>query len=108
MPQPGWSARNARSSCSGRILTPGRSRSVNSCRGTTISDRGPPTAINSDVNKTHTPRDWLPYNAILGYRPRPGTVVTAVATRGADNVFRAVYTIDASGARVISINAWLV
>ncbi len=58
-----------------------------------------PKAINSGVNKTHTPWDWLPYNAILGYRPRPATAVTAVATRGEETVFRAVYTIDASGVR---------
>lgn len=58
-----------------------------------------PKAINSGVSKTHTPWDWLPYNAVLGYRPRPNTAVTAVAMRGEELVFRAVYTIDASGAR---------
>ena len=58
-----------------------------------------PKAVNSGVNKTHTPWDWLPYNAVLGYRPRPDTAVTAVAMRGEELVFRAVYTIDASGAR---------
>ncbi|MFI4999386.1 MAG: hypothetical protein ACHQK9_05860, partial [Reyranellales bacterium] len=58
-----------------------------------------PKAVSVGVVKTHTPSEWLPYDKVLGYRPRPNTEVKAVATRGDEIVFRTVYSIDGSGAR---------
>jgi hypothetical protein len=59
-----------------------------------------PKPAGAGVVKTHTPSEWIPYNKILGYRPRPNTEVLAVASMGDETIFRAVYSIDASGARV--------
>lgn len=52
------------------------------------------------VVKVETPRDWADDDSILGYRPRPGTQVEAVATWRDETVFRRTYTIDGTGARV--------
>ena len=50
-----------------------------------------PKLAGAGVVKTHTPSEWIPYNKILGYRPRPSTEVLAVATLGEETIFRAVY-----------------
>lgn len=51
------------------------------------------------VVKTHTPSDWVAYDSVLGYRPRPDTPVEALATWQGETVFRRTYTIDGTGAR---------
>ena len=58
-----------------------------------------PPSVGAGVVKTHTPAGWLPFNPVLGYRPRPDTAVKAVAMYGDKVVFSTVYTIEPSGAR---------
>ena len=53
-----------------------------------------------DAVKVYRPSDWMVNDSILGYRPRPGTQVEAVATWRNETVFRRTYTIDDTGARV--------
>ena len=55
--------------------------------------------VNRDVVKSTVPSTWTVDDEIVGYRPRPGTTVTATATFGDETVFRRTYTIEPSGAR---------
>jgi len=49
--------------------------------------------------KSTTPSYWTMRDPAVGYRPQPGLAVEATATYGSELIFRATYTIEASGAR---------
>lgn len=55
--------------------------------------------VNRDVAKSTVPSNWTIDDDVVGYRPKPGTTVTATATFGDETVFRRTYTIEPSGAR---------
>jgi hypothetical protein len=52
-----------------------------------------------DLVRTEVPANWLRPDPILGYRLAPDTDVLATATFDKEIVYRALYTIDANGAR---------
>jgi hypothetical protein len=58
-----------------------------------------PPPVNREVAKTHTPSHWTVDDPIVGYRPRANTSVEALARYDDEVVYRALYTIEHSGAR---------
>jgi hypothetical protein len=55
--------------------------------------------VNRDVAKNSEPSSWTMSDDVVGYRPKPDTVVKATATVGDELVYRRTYTIEPSGAR---------
>lgn len=59
-----------------------------------------PKAHNMGVVTLTTPRWWPPPDPILGFRPKPDSEATAVATWGSETLYHQVYHFDESTARV--------
>jgi hypothetical protein len=58
-----------------------------------------PGGPNYGVTKVSTPEHWAPDDSVLGYRPKPNTVVHVTARHEGQLLYDVTYTIDSSGAR---------